>query len=77
MDKLQPFNFVVEAEYGVPAAFRAAYNLDGLTDEFRDPLISDGRVIPDLLQVLPPRFVPPSGKVWQAVDEQGNLTDLP
>lgn len=76
MDKLQPYDFVVEAKYEVPASFLAAYNLNGLTDEFGKPLISSGTVIPDLLQVLPPEFVPPSGQVWQAVDERGNLTDL-
>ena len=85
---LKPGQFVIEAEYQIPASFEQAHGLSALNDEYGLPLTMNaqgkpGVVRPDAVQALLPlqqvtpedqRQEPPGAN--QAVDLQGHLTTL-
>ena len=85
---LKPGQFVIEAEYQIPASFEQAHGLSVLNDEYDLPLTMNakgkpGVVRPDAVQALPPlQQVTPEDQLQeppganQAVDLQGHLTTL-
>lgn len=73
---LKAFEFVVEAAFFVPARFSAAFNLDGINDEFGSALKANGKVIPDIVQVLPHDFTPVGSTPWLEIKTNGDLLEF-